>query len=86
MGRQVINCICCSQCGREFNVATEDIEWEHLQDIGEADDGTSIRDYGLFQKVTCPFCNADQKIVFAAKGRDESHIEKMTVVSLEIDK
>ena len=32
MGRQVINKIECGKCHREFDVATEDIEWEHLTD------------------------------------------------------
>ena len=82
MGRQVINRIKCGNCSREFDVATEDIEWDHLADLGPVDDGSNIRDYGVIQSVTCPYCKETQKIVFAAKGKDEAHLDKMKVSEL----
>lgn len=38
MGRQVINNIECGFCHKDFDVATEDIEWEHQNDAGATEE------------------------------------------------
>lgn len=86
MGRQVINNIECAYCKKEFDVATEDIEWEHLTDAGETDDNSGIHDYHVFQKVSCPHCDKDNNIIFVAQGGSEAHLNTMKVVSLEFTK
>ena len=83
MGRQVINSIKCSKCGHEINIATEDIEWEHLEDRGPVDNDLTIHDYGVFQSVTCPYCKAQQKIVFTARGKDMANLNEMKGISLD---
>lgn len=85
MGREIINKIICSKCGNEFDVATEDIEWEHLDDLGEIDENTNLKDFGVMQTVSCPICNAEQKIVFKAKGENAVHLSEMKVISLEVE-
>lgn len=86
MGRQVINKIECVKCHKEFDVATEDIEWEHLTDAGETEDNSGIRDYHVFQKVSCPHCDKVNNIIFVAQGSSEAHLNTMKVVSLEFTK
>ena len=83
MGRQIINTIECSKCHREFGVATEDIEWEHLTDAGEVEDSNPIHDFNVFQTVDCPYCDSKNQIVFHAKGESEASFNSMKVVSLE---
>ena len=53
MGRQVINQIECAKCHKMFDVATEDIEWEHLSDAGETEEDNTIHDFNVFQTVDC---------------------------------
>lgn len=84
MGRQVINKIECPYCHKEFDVATEDIEWEHLDDAGETEDNSGIHDYHVVQKVSCPYCEKLNNIVFVAQGKSEAHLDTMKVVLLEI--
>ena len=84
MGRQLINMIECSKCHKEFDVATEDIEWEHLTDAGETEEDVSVHDFNVFQNIDCPYCGKDNKIVLQAKGRASSELESITVVSLDI--
>lgn len=86
MERQVINKIECAKCHKEFDVATEDIEWEHLTDAGEKDDNSGIHDYYVVQKVSCPYCDKLNNIVFVAQGKSEAHLDTMEVVLLEITK
>lgn len=86
MGRQVINKIECAKCHKEFDVATEDIEWEHLTDAGETEDNSGIHDYHVFQKVSCPHCDELNKIIFVAQGVSEAQLNKMKVVSMEFNK
>lgn len=84
MGRQIINTIECGKCHKEFDVATEDIEWEHLTDDGETEDNSGMRDYSVFQTVGCPHCHANNKIVFYAQGKSSAELSTMKVVSLEV--
>lgn len=86
MGRQVINTIECAKCHKVFDVATEDIEWEHLTDAGETDDNSGIHDYHVFQKVRCPYCYKVNNIVFIAQGGSEANLGTMKVVSIELTK
>ncbi len=84
MGRQLINKIECGKCHKEFDVATENIEWEHLTDAGVIEDGSPIHDFNVFQTVDCPHCDAKNNIVLHAKGKSESNFGSMKVVSLEV--
>lgn len=84
MGRRIINTIVCGKCHQEFDVATEDIEWEHLTDAGEVEDDSPIHDFNVFQTVDCPHCDSKNQIVFHAKGKSEASFDSMKVVSLEV--
>ena len=86
MGRQVINKIDCPYCHKEFDVATEDIEWEHVTDAGETEDNSGIHDYHVFQKVSCPHCDKLNNIIYLALGKLEAHHDTMKVISVEIIK
>lgn len=86
MGRQVINNIECGFCHKDFDVATEDIEWEHLNYAGETEENSTIHDFSVFQTVDCPHCGKANKIVMHAKGRSDSQFDTMEVISLEITK
>lgn len=85
MGREIINTIECIKCHRTFDVATEDIEWEHLSDAGETEEDSAIRDYSVFQTVQCPHCGKDNKIVMHARGKSEAAFDTLKVISLEFD-
>lgn len=84
MGRQIINMIECGYCNKEFAVATEDIEWEHLSDAGETEEDNTIHDFNVFQTVDCSYCGKENKIVLQAKGKSAAELDTMKVVSLEI--
>lgn len=84
MGRHIINDIECGFCHKVFDVATEDIEWEHLSDAEESEENSSIHDFSVFQTVDCPHCGKANKIVMHAKGKSESQFDTLEVISLEI--
>lgn len=86
MGRQVIDNIECGFCHKDFDVATEDIEWEHLNDAGVTEENSTIHDFSVFQTVDCPHCGKANKIVMHAKGRSDSQFDTMKVISLDITK
>lgn len=86
MGRQAINSIECGFCHKDFDVATEDIEWEHQIDAGETEEDSTIHDFSVFQTVDCPYCGKANKIVMHAKGKSESQFDTMEVISLELTK
>jgi len=85
MGRQIINMIECGKCHKQFDVATEDIEWEHLNDAGETEEDSTIHDFNVFQTVDCPYCGKENKIVLHAKGKSAAELNAMKVISLEIN-
>ena len=85
MGKTIINTIGCVKCHKEFDVATEDIKQEHLNDAGEVEEGNTIHDFNVFQTVRCPYCHKENKIVLHAKGKSESELTSMRVISLEIE-
>lgn len=78
------NTIECCKCHREFDVYTEEIEWEHLSDADEIEVGSPIHDYSMFQIVDCPYCESKNNIMFHAKGKSELSFDFMEVASLEI--
>lgn len=84
MGKDVINMIECGFCHKKFDVATEDIEWEHLEDVGEVEEGGSIHDYHVFQVVDCPYCGKPNKIVMHARGKNSEEFSSIIVSSMEI--
>lgn len=83
MGRDIINSIKCGHCGKKFDVATEDIEWEHLEDRGECDDDNTLRDYAVEQKTSCPHCHKENSILMTAKGKSEIECKVIEVISME---
>lgn len=83
MGRQIINGIECVFCHRDFDVATEDIEWDHLSDAGETEEDSTIHDYSVFQTADCPHCGKPNKIVLHAKGKSEAQLDSWKMFSLE---
>lgn len=61
MGRQHLIDKSCGVCNRPFDVATEDLEWEHLKDCGETDEDSTMRDYSISQIL--PALTAEAKIM-----------------------
>lgn len=84
MGRQIINSIECGYCHKEITVATEDIEWENLSDIGGRDEDPNLHDFALYQKVECPYCKKANNILFKAVGRSNTELNKGEVLSMEL--
>jgi Fe2+ or Zn2+ uptake regulation protein len=68
MGKQLINQVQCQHCGKMFDINTEDIEWEHLEDRGESDVHAPLHDMSLLQKVICanPNCGKENTILYRA--------------------
>ena len=85
MGRQIINSITCCNCNTQFDVATEDIEWEHISDIGETEENSGIHDFKVSQTVECPHCGKKNKILMHAKGKTADQLDSIEVISMEID-
>ena len=86
MSRQIINTIQCAHCHKEFAVATEDLEWEHISDIGETDDDSSIHDFAIHQSVVCPHCGKSNKILAKMRGTTPATIDfsSLEVISMEL--
>jgi len=70
MAKQSLNQVQCKYCGQMFDVNTEDIEWEHVRDLGENDQHAPLHDYGYIQKIKCPnpMCKRENTIVYRAVG------------------
>ena len=83
MGREIINSITCGRCKREFDVATEDIEWEHQEDAGETDENPAIHDFIVSQTLECSHCGYANKILMHGKGKDAAHFTSLEVISME---
>lgn len=84
MGKQVLDTIECCKCHRMFDVATENIEWEHISDAGETEENARIHDFKLSQTVICPHCGNANKILLHAKGESADQLETVEVISLEV--
>lgn len=84
MARQIINSIECGFCHSFFDVATEDIEWEHLKDHGECDDNSALHDFAVWQNVCCPHCGKDNNILYKTIGKSADNIQNGEVISMEI--
>lgn len=82
MARQIINSVECVFCHMNFDVATEDIEWEYLEDHGECDDPI-YHDFAVWQQVTCPHCGKANNILYRTIGKSVSEIQKGNVISME---
>lgn len=85
MGRQVINEIECGFCHKDFDVVTEDLEWEHIEDFGEREDNPILHDFGIRQIVECPHCRKPNKILYKATGESITGLLfNEEVISMEI--
>lgn len=84
MGRQKINQIECGYCHKNFDVATEDLEWENMKDVGERDDDPTLHDFAISQTVVCPNCGKENNILYKTKGRSAMDHEKGEVLSMEV--
>lgn len=83
MARHVINQIECGYCHKYFDVATEDLEWEHTKDVGEREDNPDLHDYAISQKVTCPHCGKANDILYKSIGSSSTDIDSHEVMSME---
>ena len=68
MGRQVINNIKCAKCRLEFDVATEDLEWEHAIESEAGDTKSGYPETGIMQKIECPNPKCRYENTIAYKG------------------
>ncbi len=78
MGRQIITNTTCAFCDKTFDVATEDLEWEHLKNVGETDEDPQLFDYSISQKLNCPHCDKDNEVLITMKGKNEADIDLST--------
>ena len=83
MAREIINQIECGNCHKNFDVATEDIEWEHITDVGEREDNSELHNYAISQKVTCPHCGKANDVLYKSIGRSSTDIDTQEVFSME---
>lgn len=83
MGRIKINRIECGYCHKMIDVATEDLEWEHIEDIGERDDNPNLHDFAISQKVQCPHCDRENNILNKTKGKSAMDLQEGEVLSIE---
>ena len=79
MGRQVIAKTTCAFCRRSFDIATEDIEWEHISDCGETDENPELKDFSIHQKIHCPWCKKDNEILITMKGKEVADLDITSV-------
>lgn len=68
MAKQLIQQVKCQHCDKMFDVYTEDIEWEHVVEIGENAINHSMRNYVCVQKMECPHCHQKNVICYRAVG------------------
>lgn len=87
MGRQLINNIKCAKCGREFGVATEDLEWEHALESEAGDTKSGYPETGIMQKIECPNpkCRYMNTIVYRCIHNTNDGTCQDTVFSIEPD-
>ena len=83
MAREIINSIKCGFCHEKFDVATEDIEWEHINDAGETDTDSDVYDFSVSQKIKCPNCGKSNKILVKMKGKSSCDITEIEGISME---
>lgn len=79
MGRQVITDTTCAFCAKSFQIATEDIEWEHMSDCGETDENPNLKDFSISQKISCPHCGKDNEILINIKGKNEVDLDLTSI-------
>lgn len=85
MGRTIINQIECRFCRKSFDVATEDIEWGKIIDLGECESNSDMHDFAVYQSVECLDCKKQNKVLVKAKGKSIAYLETVEVVSVEVD-
>ena len=87
MGREVINKIKCAKCGREFDVATEDLEWEHAVESEAGDTKSGYPETGIMQKIECPNskCRYKNTIVYRGIHNTDTGTCMQEVYSLELE-
>ena len=85
MGRQVINKIKCAKCGRMFDVATEDLEWEHAVEMEAGDSKSGYPETGIMQKIECPHCKNENTIVYKSIHNTDTETYTHEVYSLELN-
>lgn len=83
MAREIINQIECGFCHKNFNVATEDLEWEQITDVGEREDNPDLHDYAISQKVDCPHCGKANNILYKTVGHSDMDLQEGEVMSME---
>lgn len=87
MGRQVINKIECAQCHKMFDVATEDLEWEHAVEVEAEDSKSGNPETRIMQEIECPNPKCGYKNTIAYKGirNTDTGIYTREVYSLELN-
>ena len=85
MGRQVINSIKCAKWGKEFDVATEDLEWEHAVDSEAGDTKSGYPGTGIMQEIECPHCGKANTIVYRGIRNTDNGTYTQEVYSKEPD-
>ena len=83
MGRQVINKIKCAKCHREFDVATEDLEWEHADELDAGDSASGYPETHIMQNIDCPRCGKPNTIVYRGIHNTDNGINTHSVFSME---
>lgn len=82
MGKQVINNIKCAKCHRDFDVATEDLEWEHAHEIEAGDSPSGFPETGIMQEIKCPHCSKANTIIYRGIHNIENATHSHEVYSI----
>lgn len=85
MGRQVINKIECAQCHKMFDVATEDLEWEHAVEMEAGETKSGYPETRMMQKIECPCCKKENTIAYKAIHNTGAETCTHEVYSLELE-
>lgn len=81
----MINNIKCVKCGREFDVATEDLEWEHAVEMEAGETKSGYPETGILQKIECPHCKKENTIVYRGIHNTDTGTYTQEVYSIEPD-
>lgn len=83
MGREVINKIECAKCHKMFDVATEDLEWEHATEMEAGETKSGYPETRIMQKIECPYCKKENTIAYKGIHNTDTGTYTHEVYSLE---
>lgn len=75
MSKDIIAKTKCAFCHNPIEIATEDLEWEHMTNCGENDENPELIDFSISQKISCPNCKKDNEVLVTMKGNKDADVD-----------